>query len=555
MPGIPAKKPQEPTPRLTLCLAMDLKGSTVSGLRLSTKKLDRFNLALIDQLRPHLSAVQLEHTLVKFTGDGWLVMSDNQEDAAPLCCLAMIMARNFAHEISRESGIGIDNIPAMRLALCWGRDLPVTLVGGQRDFVGSSGRRAVRACQFCDDNEVLVDETVRTWVNHDFVTFRIDLDARLQQVPEAKFEEELALYTLADLKPESADDEDAPVYFVNTLATIGLYHAAGALAKSFSDHLLGRAATADAAQLLARWNALLASNLDADYAAEVLQDLRRAGLKPDVNTYNALIEKSVNYRDQSRWLQAMVQEGIAPTVVTFNALIRNARDIAQIERRLSRMLMDGVAPDAATLQLLIEKAPDYPRAKEWTERLILAGVAPDAAAYEALITKSPSFDVAREWLERMISEGIEPPETAFLAVFAHDVTHLSGEELLNWYLGLRFHPTHPIKRAIAAYRRKGMVDDALRLALDYPHTDTALKTIRQFPQKALAYFRTVVAFDPKHANGAYALGMALVELGQHAEAEHWLRTAYQLASPGTRKDELARYLTLFESMTTRAGSS
>ena len=66
----------EPTPRLTLCLAMDLKGSTASGLKLSTRKLDRFNLALVNQLSPYLRSVQLDHALVKFTGDGWLVMSD-----------------------------------------------------------------------------------------------------------------------------------------------------------------------------------------------------------------------------------------------------------------------------------------------------------------------------------------------------------------------------------------------------------------------------------------------------------------------------------------------
>lgn len=39
---------------LTLCLAMKLKAATLNGLRLSTRRLDRFNLALVNQLPPYL---------------------------------------------------------------------------------------------------------------------------------------------------------------------------------------------------------------------------------------------------------------------------------------------------------------------------------------------------------------------------------------------------------------------------------------------------------------------------------------------------------------------
>src|SRR6476659_6517755 len=100
-PNPPSKEKTagEPAPRLTLCLAMDLKASTTTGLALSSRKIDRFNLALVNHISPQLQAVQLEHAVVKFTGDGWLVMSDDQEDAARLCCLAMIMARSFGDDI------------------------------------------------------------------------------------------------------------------------------------------------------------------------------------------------------------------------------------------------------------------------------------------------------------------------------------------------------------------------------------------------------------------------------------------------------------------------
>src|SRR6185436_18127051 len=115
------KSAADPAPRLTLCLAMDLKASTSAGLALSSRKIDRFNLALVNHISPQLQAVQLEHAVVKFTGDGWLVMSDEQEDAPKLCCLAMIMSRSFQGDMHNETGIDTNSIPAMRLAVCWGR--------------------------------------------------------------------------------------------------------------------------------------------------------------------------------------------------------------------------------------------------------------------------------------------------------------------------------------------------------------------------------------------------------------------------------------------------
>lgn len=527
---------------------MDLCGSTANGLRLSTRRLDRFNTALVEQLNPHLEAMELEQAVVKFTGDGWLVMSDEQEDAARLCCLAMVMARNFQAEMSREAGIARSNVPSMRLALCWGRDLMVTLRGGQRDFVGNSVRRAVRASQLCDENEILIDDTVRTWIAHDFHASKVDVDERIEINPAAKMEEEMTLYVLHGLKQESADDIDAPVYFVRTLSLLGRAEEADDLVNRMSDRLLNQAGSQDPSELLSRWNNLLTTQVDYETARELLTDMKRAGLRPDVKTYNALIEKAQDYRQESRWLQEMTQHGIHPDVTTYNTLLKKCTGAAQLERRMLKMESEGISPDHETLRLLVSRSESGTEAVRWTERLERLGIAPDVSTMELLIQRAETFDLAKFWLERIMATGTEPSELAFLAVFSKDVTQVTADELLSWYLSLPFHPMHPIKRAIAEYRRKGKFEDALRLALDYPHTDTALKTIRQVPEQALNYFRTVVEQNPDHPNGCYALGLALMEIGRLAEALPWLQKAYDLATPGTRKDELARYLQLVDTL-------
>jgi tetratricopeptide (TPR) repeat protein len=539
-----AKPAIEPSPRLTLCLAIDLKQSTSAGLRLSTRRLDRFNLALINQLTPHLRAVGLASVRMKFTGDGWLLMSSDPDHAAPLCCLAVIMACNFQAEMGREASIPVDQVPALRLAVCWARDLEVELPDGQIDFVGDSVRHAVRACQVCLDNEILIDETVQRWVQHDFVTTRIDLEERLRVFPTAKMEQDLALHSLAELRVESASEADAPVYYVNTLTAIGRSVEAEALADRIADQLQIEAVnhTSNSKELRVRFNRLLSSNLDYENASRILSDMQAAGLAPDQETFTALIMKAEDYKTKCIWLQRMKQKGLSPDLRTFNKLIRSAENRADRSRWIAKLKREGLQPDVVTLNTLIERETDYRAAVRSLERLEEQGVKPEALTFDLLIDKSGDVATGMRWIDRMFKAGIQPDVLSFLTLFAKDVGEVTADDLLGWYLNLPYHPSEPMQRAIAAYRRRGDIDGALRLALDYPYTEAAKKIFRAHSDRALAYFERIVEVDPRHPNGAYALGVGLMELGRHAEAEPWVRRALDLAAPGPRRDELTRHL-------------
>src|SRR5205807_9802220 len=78
--------------RLVSCLSIDLIGSTKAGLELTAARLDRFNTSLVSQIKPHLEKLGLRDALVKFTGDGWLLMTDEAEKVPvpAFCCLATI---------------------------------------------------------------------------------------------------------------------------------------------------------------------------------------------------------------------------------------------------------------------------------------------------------------------------------------------------------------------------------------------------------------------------------------------------------------------------------
>ncbi|MCW5933659.1 MAG: hypothetical protein KIT45_05060 [Fimbriimonadia bacterium] len=539
-----ARRQTEPSPRLTLCLAMDLRASTTTGLKLSTRKRDRFNLALINQMHPYLEAMGLEYALIKFTGDGWLVMSDDPDHAAPLCCLAIIMANRFQTDMGDQAGLRDETVPAMRLAVCWARDLPVELPYGQRDFVGDSARHAVRASQLCQDNEVLIDETVRRWVHLDFVTEPVDFQERLTANPGSKMEEAMVLYALKELKTESAAEADAPIHFVNTLAIVGRSLEAQQLASRIADQWQHEATGSDANQneLLTRFNRLLSGSLGYDAASQLLKDMREAGVEPNVETFNALFSKAKDHSTQWTWFQRMRQSGVQPNVKTFNILIDSAPDESVINKWLVRMSRAGVQPDSMMLNTLISRSKDHAGALRWLERMKKHNVKPTIATYELLISKADDIRTAMRWVDQMFEEGIQPSMVSLLAVFAKEVRAIPAEEVLKWYLSLPFHPPEPMHRAIAAYRKAGLIEDALRLSLDYPYTEAARRIFRKHPEQTLAYFQSFVEANPQHPNGAYALGTALVELGRHQEAEPWLIKALQLAAPGPRRNEVLKLL-------------
>jgi hypothetical protein len=117
--------------KLVYSLSIDLIGSTQAGLKLTSTKLDSFNKSLVEQIEPHLKGLGLEDILIKFTGDGWLLMTEKEEKLPGLCCLAIIMSSNFQSEMSKETGIQANQIPQLRLAICTGRDISVRLPYGR----------------------------------------------------------------------------------------------------------------------------------------------------------------------------------------------------------------------------------------------------------------------------------------------------------------------------------------------------------------------------------------------------------------------------------------
>ena len=503
------REPQEADPYSIYCLCIDMIGSTEAGLELPTRLFDRFNQELVEQIKPHLEKLELTDALLKFTGDGWLLMTHEEKKVPALCCLATIMANRFQDEMAQRTSIPRERIPGLHLAICSGRDVRVQLPDGRTDWVGDSARRAVRASGHCLPNEILVDEPVRYCVLRDFDIERLDVQERAVRHHPKKMEEEFPLSRLGELRSEAASASDAPGCFVYTLEVLGKAGEAQALAEEAAGRLVDKASKARPAQVEViqqirhSWNRLLHNLSDYSFAVELLEHMRQGTIPPDVFTYTIIIHKAPDYDTAKSWLETMRAEGIQPDVVTYNSLIA--------------------------------MAPDYDTAKSWLETMQAEGIQPNVVNYNTLIAMAPDYETAKNWLQTMRAEGIQPDVVTYSSLFSKDVSGTSAEEVLRWYSAQEYHPEEAIQAIIAGYRKTGRIEEALRLALDYAHLPAALKVIREHRDEALEYFQNIFDGDPEHPNAAYALSLTFFELDQLEQARLYLKKALRLATAPARQ--------------------
>ncbi len=558
--GESADKPQ---PRFVTCLSIDLIGSTAVGLRRTTIDNDRFNIALVEQIQPHLRKLGLEETVVKFTGDGWLVMTGGAALVPNLCCLATVMAHCFRRDMAGLIGKSEDDIPDLRLAICGGRDIPVTLSKGTRDFVGDSARRAVRAAAGRAENQILINSSVYDCVFRDFELERVEWDAR----PTGKeAEEPLVLYELGAPRHEAGEAPDAAACFIYTFEVTGrradkvrAIERAGRRLAAELQQAVAELARQPAAETR-RWNKLLSSAPDLETGQHWYERMRTDGILPDVVTYNTLINLSGDVDTATQWYERMRTDGVLPNVVTYNTLINLSGDLdtaTQWYERMradgvppnvvtyntlinlsghldtatqwyERMRTDGVLPDVVTYNTLINLSGDMDTATQWYERMRTDGVLPDVVTYNTLINLSADLDTATQWYERMRTDGVLPDQHTYEALFAHDLSTISAEQLLAWYNQQPNTFPNALQAAIASYRKSGAIEQALRIALEHPHLSAARRVFRRYRARATSYYRAFVESPLHSAKAHFCLGLIFLENGAPSRARESLAKALRL---------------------------
>jgi tetratricopeptide (TPR) repeat protein len=259
----------------------------------------------------------------------------------------------------------------------------------------------------------------------------------------------------------------------------------------------------------------------------------RRGVLANEETFKTLAALAIDESERDRFIALLSAAGLRPTADVIQPLIARSEDPEDGLAWLEKMGRLRVEPNAETLTTLLQKADSYSQAVDLFDRLT-SSVEPNAGAFKVLVDRSPDFETALGWVERMRIEGMRPEVGVLTLLLGKEPGDWEGERLLRWYLALDHHPSGPMMTAIETHRMAGRTVDALRLALDYPHLQPARDLFRLHPDETIAYLSELLAEDPGHPNGQYAMGLALLDLGRMEEAISHLELAKELARPGPR---------------------
>ena len=146
-------------------------------------------------------------------------------------------------------------------------------------------------------------------------------------------------------------------------------------------------------------------------ALELLAEMRKHGLEPNIITYNAAISACENCKQDEKALELMAdmrQHKLMPNIITYNAVISSCEKGQKYEKALelvAELRLHGLEPSIITYNAAItacEKGQKYEKALELLVELKHDGLPTNVRAYSfyfvyGTIEKSSEFDFCHIW--------------------------------------------------------------------------------------------------------------------------------------------------------------
>ena len=165
-------------------------------------------------------------------------------------------------------------------------------------------------------------------------------------------------------------------------------------------------------------------------AVELLSEMKRHGVEPDVITYNAAISacaKGKQWKHALGLLSEMRERGLEPNVITYSAAMSACEKGSQWERALEllqEMHNYGIEPNVITYSAALSacaKGSQSEHALELLSEMRERGVEPNVITYSAAMSacaKGSQWERALELLNDMRSRGVEPNVITYSAAIS-----------------------------------------------------------------------------------------------------------------------------------------
>ncbi|XP_021771753.1 pentatricopeptide repeat-containing protein At2g17140-like [Chenopodium quinoa] len=155
-------------------------------------------------------------------------------------------------------------------------------------------------------------------------------------------------------------------------------------------------------------------------AQEMLTEMLRNNITPDVNTYSMLIDmycKEGKVGEARDIFVHMIERGFVPNIITYSALVDGyclRGEMDEAEKLMDLMVENGCKPDVVTYSSLINgycKSKKIDKALGLLQEMHFNGLAPDVITYSTLIDalcKDNQLKLAHQFFKEMEAHGLKP---------------------------------------------------------------------------------------------------------------------------------------------------
>jgi tetratricopeptide (TPR) repeat protein len=249
--------------------------------------------------------------------------------------------------------------------------------------------------------------------------------------------------------------------------------------------------------------ALTAKASDYVTARSWLDTAHKFGTIPGVEAYNRCINKAPDVVQANAVYDEMLLFDVLPNVDTYNALVAKSTDVEQAKLLLTKMLEEDLLPNLFIYNRVIAKCGDYDTALAIFEEVLSMDIKPNAITFNTLVSRAPEYNVALSWIDKMNSGGVSPNVDTFVRLFSKDIGAIRAKDLLDTYRRWNLPSDEPLQTAISTYQKNGRIDQALYLAVDYPHLPAARKLIREIMSEVSKYLEGVEGDESKISLESY----------------------------------------------------
>ncbi len=375
----------------------------------------------------------------------------------------------------------------------------------------------------------------------------IVFDNLLAEMREAKIRPDVATYTI--LLGRSKDDASRQALIEEMLQAkiewnVWTYNALlrRAYDESAREKILAEMLDAKVRPNVATYNTLLEMAKDDSARERALTEMRKGHIRPQISLCYTAIIRAKSYQAGRRIFEEMCKANQTPNTDIYNALIGLARDSVTADELIAEMRQADKRPSIETYNMRMKLSTDIVDGEHLIMQMRAEGIRPSVLTYKMLIQRAKNFADGERIMAQMLADQVEPDPVVYTSLLSLDVGDRSAAQVLDWYRLLPHHPEAGISALFAQFRKRGQDDQALYIALRYPHNPAVLKYLRRNLDKAIKYFEDAWKADPSGSNTSYALGIIMQEAGRHTEASHYLRVALDTANSVGRRADINRRL-------------